>query len=73
MIVGTAGHIDHGKTCLVRALSGMDTDRLEERKARGFSIELGYAYVPLENGDVLGLVDVPGHQKLIHTDRKSVV
>ncbi|NPT53571.1 selenocysteine-specific translation elongation factor [Paraburkholderia elongata] len=67
MIVGTAGHIDHGKTSLVRALSGVDTDRLKEEKARGISIELGYAYVPLDNGDVLGLVDVPGHEKLVHT------
>ncbi|SAL55436.1 selenocysteine-specific translation elongation factor [Caballeronia humi] len=67
MIVGTAGHIDHGKTTLVRALSGVDTDRLKEEKARGISIELGYAYVPLENGDVLGLIDVPGHEKLVHT------
>jgi selenocysteine-specific elongation factor len=67
MIVGTAGHTDHGKTSLVRALSGVDTDRLKEEKARGISIELGYAYVPLENDDVLGLIDVPGHEKLVHT------
>jgi selenocysteine-specific elongation factor len=68
MIVGTAGHIDHGKTTLVRALSGVDTDRLKEEKARGISIELGYAYVPLQNGDgVLGFIDVPGHEKLVHT------
>ncbi|MFL9887526.1 selenocysteine-specific translation elongation factor [Paraburkholderia agricolaris] len=67
MIVGTAGHIDHGKTSLVRALSGVDTDRLKEEKARGISIELGYAYVPLDNGDVLGLIDGPGHEKLVHT------
>ena len=67
MIVGTAGHIDHGKTSLVKALSGVDTDRLKEEKARGISIELGYAYMPLENGDVLGLIDVPGHEKLVHT------
>ena len=67
MIVGTAGHIDHGKTTLVRALSGVDTDRLKEEKARGISIELGYAYVPLDNGNVLGLIDVPGHEKLVHT------
>ncbi|MGF6468889.1 selenocysteine-specific translation elongation factor [Paraburkholderia youngii] len=67
MIVGTAGHIDHGKTSLVKALTGVDTDRLKEEKARGISIELGYAYVPLENGDVLGLIDVPGHEKLVHT------
>ncbi|RZF23783.1 selenocysteine-specific translation elongation factor [Paraburkholderia sp. UYCP14C] len=67
MIVGTAGHIDHGKTSLVKALTGVDTDRLAEEKARGISIELGYAYVPLDNGDVLGLIDVPGHEKLVHT------
>lgn len=67
MIVGTAGHIDHGKTTLVRALTGVDTDRLKEEKARGISIELGYAYTPLANGDVLGYIDVPGHERLIHT------
>jgi selenocysteine-specific elongation factor len=67
MIVGTAGHIDHGKTALVRALTGVDTDRLKEEKARGISIELGYAYTPLANGSVLGLIDVPGHEKLVHT------
>ncbi len=67
MIVGTAGHIDHGKTTLVRALTGVDTDRLKEEKARGISIELGYAYAPLDNGEVLGLIDVPGHEKLVHT------
>ncbi|SAK75553.1 selenocysteine-specific translation elongation factor SelB [Caballeronia hypogeia] len=67
MIVGTAGHIDHGKTTLVRALSGVDTDRLKEEKARGISIELGYAYVPLQDGGVLGFIDVPGHEKLVHT------
>ncbi|WJF92175.1 selenocysteine-specific translation elongation factor [Paraburkholderia bonniea] len=67
MIVGTAGHIDHGKTTLVRALTGVDTDRLKEEKARGISIELGYAYTPLENGEVLGIIDVPGHEKLVHT------
>ena len=67
MIVGTAGHIDHGKTALVRALTGVDTDRLKEEKARGISIELGYAYTALESGDVLGFVDVPGHERLVHT------
>ncbi|HEX6832143.1 MAG TPA: selenocysteine-specific translation elongation factor [Rudaea sp.] len=67
MIVGTAGHIDHGKTTLVRALTGVDTDRLKEEKERGISIELGYAYTPLANGEVLGFVDVPGHERLIHT------
>jgi selenocysteine-specific elongation factor len=67
MIVGTAGHIDHGKTTLTRALTGVDTDRLKEEKARGISIELGYAYTPLENGDILGVIDVPGHEKFIRT------
>jgi selenocysteine-specific elongation factor len=71
MIVGTAGHIDHGKTTLVRALTGVDTDRLKEEKARGISIELGYAYMPIGGGpdaeDVLGFVDVPGHERLVHT------
>ena len=67
MIVGTAGHIDHGKTTLVRALTGVDTDRLREEKARGISIELGYAYTPLPDGGVLGFIDVPGHERLVHT------
>ena len=67
MIIGTAGHIDHGKTTLVRALTGVDTDRLQEEKARGISIELGYAYVPLPNGEVLGFIDVPGHERFVHT------
>jgi selenocysteine-specific elongation factor len=67
MIIGTAGHIDHGKTSLVRSLTGVDTDRLKEERARGISIELGYAYTPLAGGDVLGYVDVPGHERLIHT------
>jgi selenocysteine-specific elongation factor len=64
MIVGTAGHIDHGKSTLVRALTGVG---LKEEKARGISIELGYAYQPLENGEVLGFIDVPGHERFIHT------
>jgi len=67
MIIGTAGHIDHGKTTLVRALTGVDTDRLQEEKVRGISIELGYAYVPLPDGQVLGFIDVPGHEKFVHT------
>ncbi len=67
MIVGTAGHIDHGKTTLVRALTGVETDRLKEEKERGISIELGYAYTPLADGEVLGMIDVPGHEKLVHT------
>jgi selenocysteine-specific elongation factor len=67
MIIGTAGHIDHGKTALVRALTGVDTDRLPEEKARGITIDLGYAYQPLESGEILGFVDVPGHERLVHT------
>jgi selenocysteine-specific elongation factor len=65
MIVGTAGHIDHGKSALVRALTGVDTDRLKEEKARGISIDLGFAYLPLEGGAVLGFVDVPGHERFV--------
>src|SRR4051812_44263047 len=67
MIVGTAGHIDHGKTSLVRALTGIDTDRLKEEKARGITIELGFAYIPAGGDRVLGFVDVPGHERLVHT------
>lgn len=66
MIIGTAGHIDHGKTTLVRALTGVDTDRLKEEKARGISIDLGFAYLPVGE-KVLGFVDVPGHEKFVHT------
>lgn len=66
MIIGTAGHIDHGKTSLVRALTGVETDRLKEEKARGISIDLGFAYLPAPDGSVLGFVDVPGHEKFIH-------
>src|SRR6516162_7152398 len=66
MIVGTAGHIDHGKTALVRALTGVDTDRLKEEKARGITIDLGFAYLPAPGGNTLGFVDVPGHEKFVH-------
>jgi selenocysteine-specific elongation factor len=65
VIVGTAGHIDHGKTALVRALTGTDTDRLKEEKARGITIDLGFAYMPGEAGAVIGFVDVPGHERLV--------
>src|SRR5260370_5918884 len=67
MTIGTGGHIDQGKTSRVRAVSGVDTDRFKEEKARGISIELGYAYTPLADGEVLGFVDVPGHERLVHT------
>ena len=65
MIVATAGHIDHGKTLLVKTLTGVDTDRLPEEKARGISIDLGFAYWPLPGGPVVGFVDVPGHERFI--------
>ncbi|MBB4842031.1 selenocysteine-specific elongation factor [Paucibacter oligotrophus] len=67
MIIGTAGHIDHGKTTLVRALTGVDTDRLPEEKKRGISIELGYAFMDDGRGGRIGFVDVPGHERLVHT------
>jgi selenocysteine-specific elongation factor len=67
MIVGTAGHIDHGKTALVKALTGFQGDRLKEEKARGITIDLGFAYLPIENGPILGFVDVPGHERFVHT------
>lgn len=65
MIVATAGHIDHGKTLLVKRLTGVDTDRLPEEKARGISIDLGFAYLPLAGGGSIGFVDVPGHERFI--------
>jgi selenocysteine-specific elongation factor len=67
MIVGTAGHVDHGKTALVHALTGVDTDRLQEEKTRGMTIDLGFAYLPAPSGDVIGFVDVPGHERFVHT------
>ena len=67
MIVGTAGHIDHGKTALVRALTGVDTDRLPEEKRRGITIELGFAPLALEGVGIAGVVDVPGHEGFIRT------
>ena len=67
MIVGTAGHIDHGKTALVRALTGMDGDRLPEEKRRGITVELGYAWMPAGKKQLIGFVDMPGHEKLVRT------
>lgn len=67
MIVGTAGHVDHGKTTLVRALTGVDTDRLPEEKRRGMTIELGFAYLDAPGGLRLGFVDVPGHERFVGT------
>ncbi|HEY7170599.1 MAG TPA: selenocysteine-specific translation elongation factor [Vicinamibacterales bacterium] len=65
VIIGTAGHIDHGKTSLVKALTGQDTDRLKEEKERGISIDLGFAYLDLPDGSRAGIVDVPGHERFI--------
>jgi selenocysteine-specific elongation factor len=65
LILGTAGHIDHGKTALVRALTGTDTDRLKEEKARGITIELGFAELAIEGGPRFGVVDVPGHEAFV--------
>jgi selenocysteine-specific elongation factor len=65
LIIGTAGHIDHGKTALVRTLTGQDTDRLPEEKARGISIDLGFAWLDLPDGTRAGIVDVPGHERFI--------
>jgi selenocysteine-specific elongation factor len=65
IVLGTAGHVDHGKTSLVKALTGIDTDRLKEEKARGITIELGFAYLDLPCGHRLGIVDVPGHEKFV--------
>ncbi len=65
VIIGTAGHIDHGKTSLVRALTGQDTDRLKEEKERGISIDLGFAYLDVAGGERAGIVDVPGHERFI--------
>jgi selenocysteine-specific elongation factor len=65
VILGTAGHIDHGKTTLIKALSGIDTDRLKEEKERGITIELGFAHLQLPSGQVLGIIDVPGHEKFV--------
>ena len=66
MIIGTAGHVDHGKTELIKALTGVDTDRLKEEKERGISIDLGFAPFRLPGGRLAGVVDVPGHEKFIH-------
>ena len=67
MIVATAGHVDHGKTSLIKALTGVDTDTLAEEKARGLTINLGYAYLSSSDGRVIGFIDVPGHHRFINT------
>src|SRR5512137_53371 len=65
VILGTAGHIDHGKTSLVKALTGVDTDRLKEERERGITIELGFTFLDLPSGIRLGIIDVPGHEKFV--------
>ncbi|HEU4748500.1 MAG TPA: GTP-binding protein, partial [Gemmatimonadaceae bacterium] len=67
MIVGTAGHIDHGKTALVKALTGVDTDRLPEEKRRGITIDLGFAPLSLDAIGTVGIVDVPGHEDFVRS------
>src|SRR3954449_1859774 len=65
IVVGTAGHIDHGKTTLLRALTGIDADRLPEERRRGMTIDVGYAHVALRSGAIVDFVDVPGHDRLV--------
>ncbi|MEE9515343.1 MAG: GTP-binding protein, partial [Candidatus Brocadiales bacterium] len=65
VVIGTAGHIDHGKTALIIALTGIDTDRLPEEKARGITIDLGFAYMDIDKDLRAGIVDVPGHERFI--------
>ncbi len=67
LVAGTAGHIDHGKSALVKALTGIEMDRLPEEKRRGISIELGYAFLDLPDGTRVGIVDVPGHERFVRT------
>ena len=64
-IVGTAGHIDHGKTALVKALTGIDADRLKEEKERGITIDIGFAHLAIDSSTTIGFIDVPGHEKFI--------
>lgn len=73
IIVGTAGHIDHGKTTLIKALTGRNTDRWEEEQRRGITIDLGFTYFDLKNGDRVGIIDVPGHEKFIKNMVAGVV
>ncbi len=67
IVLGTAGHIDHGKTSLIKAMTGINTDRLKEEQARGITIELGFASMMLSDGQLVGIVDVPGHEKFVKT------
>ncbi len=73
IIIGTAGHIDHGKTTLIKALTGFDTDRLKEEKERGITIDLGFSFFELSNGNKVGIIDVPGHEKFLNNMLSGVV
>lgn len=73
IIIGTAGHIDHGKTALIKALTGKETDRWEEEKRRGITIDLGFTYFDLPSGDRAGIIDVPGHEKFINNMLAGVI
>lgn len=73
IIIGTAGHIDHGKTALIRALTGKETDRWEEEKRRGITIDLGFTYFDLPSGDRAGIIDVPGHEKFVNNMLAGVI
>ena len=65
-VIGTAGHVDHGKSTLVQALTGIDPDRLQEEKERGLTIDLGFAWMPLSDGSEVSIVDVPGHERFVN-------
>src|SRR5215210_1482045 len=65
-VIGTAGHVDHGKSTLIEALTGIDPDRLQEEKERGMTIDLGFAWLRLPGGQEVSIVDVPGHERFIH-------
>jgi selenocysteine-specific elongation factor len=67
LILGTAGHIDHGKTALIKALTGIECDTHREEKKRGITINLGFAHLPLSTGDTVSIIDVPGHRDFVHT------
>ena len=73
IIIGTAGHIDHGKTTLIRALTGRNTDRLQEEQKRGITIELGFTWFDMKDGTRCGIIDVPGHEKFVGNMVSGVV
>ena len=73
MIIATAGHVDHGKTTLLQAITGVNADRLPEEKKRGMTIDLGYAYWPQPDGRVPGFIDVPGHEKFLSNMLRALV